>query len=116
MNYPARWGEYVEAAKTLKTDIDPKYSVWASRFKAAKSLTGMSFEGQSTSSKDAYYLATKITFVDTAVEAFEEASGMKVGARLPLRLLKNTDRTAPSSRSRRQTTGIPRSLKMASGN
>lgn len=83
MNYPARWGEYVEAAKTLKTDIDPKYSVWASRFRAAKSLTGMSFKGLSTSSKDAYYLATKITFVDTAVEAFEEASGMKVGT-LPL--------------------------------
>lgn len=80
MSYPRNWGLYVDTMKELGLPVDEKYSVWASRFRAAKALSGMSFDDLSQASSDGFFLATKITLIDTALESFEVASGRKIGS------------------------------------
>lgn len=80
MNYPARWREYVDSMKAVGSSPASPYAAWASRFRAAKSLTGMSFDELSPASVDAYFLATKLSFVDSAFEALENASDSDVGS------------------------------------
>lgn len=82
MGYPRNWSLYVDTVKELGLPVDEKYSVWASRFRAAKALSGMSFDGLSQASSEGFFLATKITMIDTALEALEVASDRKIGSML----------------------------------
>lgn len=79
MNYPNRWVEYTQTSKKLGLEISEAYSAWASRFRAAKALKGMVFKDLSEASQSAYFVAQKLTMADTAIEAFEQATGLEVG-------------------------------------
>ena len=80
MNYPVRWREYVDSMKAAGSSPASSYAAFASRFRAAKSLTGMTFDQLSAASVDSYFLATKLGFVDSAFEALENASNADVGS------------------------------------
>lgn len=78
-NYPAGWDGFVTLMKATDRPIPKELAVWADRFRAAKSLSGINLKGMSEVAETGYFVGLKLTLVDTALEAFERAIGRPAG-------------------------------------
>lgn len=75
-NYPQGWAEFVSNLKIKGGSPSAPISVWAARFRVARSFTGITLDGMSETAEAGYFVGLKLTLVDTALEALEHAIGV----------------------------------------